>query len=145
MPHVHRVFYVSRARVDPCGPEPRRILEVATGRNARLGVTGLLFFSGDHFAQVLEGPRAALEEVMDSIRRDPRHEMLLEWPVTPAGGERWFPSWAMAYLFDERLEALIERLGRLGEPLPALEATAGELLAAADLSRLGLFRAGDKA
>lgn len=109
-PQLHRLLYVSQAHVDPCGPEPRRILEGATQRNAELGITGLLCFSGDHFAQVLEGPAAALEEVMTSIRADGRHKPLREWPARPVDDGRWFPGWSMGYAYDERLEAVIHAL-----------------------------------
>ncbi len=107
---LHRLLYVSRAHIDPNGPEPRRILEVATERNAELEITGLLCFSGDHFAQVLEGTAAALDELMVSIRGDGRHEMLQEWAARPVDDPRWFPGWSMGYAYDERLEAVIATL-----------------------------------
>ena len=133
MDDLDHVFYVSRAKIDPCGAEPRRILDVATSRNARLKITGVLFYSGEHFAQVLEGPRQPLAEVMDSIRNDARHDMLVEWPQRPYNGVRWFSTWGMAYVFDERLDALLGRLSRMVPPLPPLEPLARELLAGIDL------------
>jgi hypothetical protein len=123
---LHRLLYLSRAQIDPCGPEPRRILEVATERNAALDVTGVLCFSGDHFAQVLEGPPEAVDELMTSIRADSRHKVLREWPSRHVEGGRWFPGWSMAYAYDERLEATIAALADDPEadlPLDELAAT----------------------
>lgn len=114
----HRLFYVSKALIDPCGSAPREILDIATERNAALGVTGVLCFSGDHFAQLLEGDQGALAQLMDSIRRDPRHQMLQEWPAETALDARWFGRWAMGYAYDERLEALVRDL--FGASSPAL-------------------------
>lgn len=108
---LHRLLYVSRACIDPCGDEPRRILEVATHRNASLDVTGLLCFSGDHFAQILEGQAAAIESLMTSIRVDPRHRMLREWPARAvADGVRLFPRWVMGYCHDEQLDRAMVQL-----------------------------------
>ena len=110
-PALHRLLYVSRARVDPGGAEPRRILEVATHRNAELNVTGLLCFSGEHFAQILEGPAPAIASLMDAIRTDPRHQMLREWPARPASdGLRLFPRWAMGYCHDAQLHRALVHL-----------------------------------
>lgn len=109
-PQLHRLLYISRAHIDPSGAEPRRILDVATERNAELQVTGLLCFSGDHFAQVLEGSAAAVDELMTSIRADGRHKLLREWPARPVDDGRWFPGWSMGYAYDDRLEAVVATL-----------------------------------
>lgn len=124
LPVFHRLLYISRAHIDPCGPEPRRILDVSTQRNASMAVTGLPCFSGDHFAQVLEGMRERLELLMVSIRADVRHQVLREWPARSSdGGGRWYPGWSMAYAYDERLEHVAARLvadPRAQMPLDAL-------------------------
>ncbi|KQW44587.1 hypothetical protein ASD88_17540 [Pelomonas sp. Root662] len=102
---------MSRAHIDPCGEEPRRILDVATARNASMGVTGLLCFSGDHFAQILEGSTAALAALMSAIRTDARHHMLREWqPREAADGRRLFPAWAMGYTHDDRLDRAMTQM-----------------------------------
>jgi hypothetical protein len=124
---LQRLFYISRAHVDPCGTEPRRILEVATQRNASLDVTGALCCSGEHFAQVLEGPGDALDELMRSIRADGRHTVLVEWPRAGAADARWYPGWAMGWVLDERLEALLAQL-LASTPRPPFEPAARRLL-----------------
>lgn len=133
---LHRLFYISQALIlDPCGPEPRRIIDVATVRNAELQVTGLLWYSGEHFAQVLEGSADALAALMGDIRADQRHRVLLEWPAEPVADERWYPAWAMGYLHDERLETVLGSLARLPAPLPPIDAIVPRLQAGVDLFR----------
>ncbi|RZL37231.1 MAG: BLUF domain-containing protein [Rubrivivax sp.] len=132
-PALHRLLYVSEARIDPCGPEPRAILEVAARRNAQLDVTGLLCFSGEHFAQILEGSTAAIETLMTSIRRDSRHILLREWqPQAVPDERRLFPAWAMGFSHDERLDAAMGQLAREPHDLP-LDTVAELLFVGLDL------------
>ena len=72
------------------------IVSVSRSRNAALGVTGALVMARSHFAQVLEGERRAVDELMLSIRRDRRHSGLNVVDVAEIA-ERRFPLWAMAY------------------------------------------------
>ncbi|MCW7541097.1 hypothetical protein OOT46_25100 [Aquabacterium sp. A7-Y] len=74
MAPVYRPFYISRSSVDPRGPEPRRILKVATARNAELGVIGLLFCSGDRLADTLarlaSGAHPPMLPPLEALARD---------------------------------------------------------------------------
>lgn len=95
---IHALLYASRARL--AGPEAAAavadLVAVSRARNARLGVTGALVYSGGHFAQILEGGSAAVAELMRSIGRDPRHAdvtVLSEGPT----GQRRFADWSLAY------------------------------------------------
>ena len=72
---MNALLYVS-TRLYPAiseGHEVAGIIAVARSRNAALDVTGALVVTTDHYAQLLEGPPAALEQLLASIRRDPRH------------------------------------------------------------------------
>ncbi|MBJ7439271.1 MAG: BLUF domain-containing protein [Sphingopyxis sp.] len=72
------------------------IVAISRGRNAALEVTGALIFSGDMFAQIIEGPAEAIAELRASITRDVRHREIL----TMADGEqnrRQFADWSLAY------------------------------------------------
>ncbi|CAN7330011.1 diguanylate cyclase domain-containing protein [Rhizobacter sp. LjRoot28] len=138
-PALQRLFYVSRSRIDPQAQEQQRTLELAKQRNAALGVTGVLIFSGDHFAQVLEGSPEAIETLMKSIRADSRHEVLREWPHQPANDHRWFPDWSMAYAYDERLTTMANRLIGDKRSQAPLDAVAPTLFAAIE-SYQGPFR-----
>lgn len=116
---LHQVFYISRAALDEA-VDIQDIVQVSRARNGPLQVTGALLTSGEHFAQVLEGPREALELLMRSIRRDPRHSILYEWPSRPTAA-RWYADWSMGYLQNDTLEALIRHLAHAAPPLPPLE------------------------
>lgn len=48
----------------------------AKAKNRLLGVTGLLYYTGTHFLQVLEGPDNHIDELMATILQDPRHKNL---------------------------------------------------------------------
>jgi hypothetical protein len=96
---LRRIVYVSR--VAPGIAEPRQemldhILASARRNNARRGVTGALLFSRRRFAQVLEGPPRAVEEVFETIQLDMRHDHIAVLQVvTPV--VRAFADWSMAF------------------------------------------------
>ena len=95
---VYSLCYVSRALVP--ADDARRIVadivSISRGRNAVLDVTGALLFSGAHFAQILEGPREGVKELMMSIERDTRHA---DVTIVREGRieARAFASWSLAY------------------------------------------------
>jgi hypothetical protein len=68
----------------------------AQSRNPELGLTGVLIFSGLHFAQFLEGPEASLEIMKTSICRDDRHTGVLTLQAHPIE-QRRYRRWALAY------------------------------------------------
>lgn len=98
MPIERSLLYVSRKRIPAALDEwtVAQIVEVARARNVTLNVTGALVATTDHFAQILEGPAAAIIELMDSIHRDPRHNEVTTLRVN-AISQRSFPTWSMAY------------------------------------------------
>jgi Sensors of blue-light using FAD len=95
---LHKLLYVSRA-TPQARDRPDAIEEIvaaARSRNAALGVTGMLIFTQDNFAQILEGPGHALDRLMRSIERDPRHtevRTLLRQEIE----SRTFQGWRMGY------------------------------------------------
>jgi hypothetical protein len=95
---LRRVVYVSH--IAPGVAQPRQamleeILAAARRNNARCGVTGALLYSDRRFAQVLEGPPEAVEELFETIQMDTRHDHITVLQVsTPAG--RVFGDWSMA-------------------------------------------------
>ncbi|MGP3699271.1 BLUF domain-containing protein [Rhodobacter sp. NSM] len=70
------------------------IVEISRARNARMQVTGVLFFADNHFLQWLEGPAAAVSEIMGHILRDARHSAI-EILAEEAISERRFAGWHM--------------------------------------------------
>jgi hypothetical protein len=81
------------------------ILIVSRSRNSQLGITGVLYDDGQHFMQVLEGPRRNVDSVFDSIVNDRRHT-----DISVIGREarlrRDFSSWTMAFVSQEQLTKL---------------------------------------
>ena len=96
------------------------IVAVSRARNARLQVTGALITSPGRFAQILEGPRAAVDELMDSIRRDRRHAEVEVLLYDAIDGRR-FPDWSLAYsgasvFVDGLIRILVERTSPQPDP-----------------------------
>ncbi len=79
------------------------LLAEARVKNARNGITGALFCSADHFAQAIEGPRPAVERLLEAIQRDSRHRdvVVLE---TSEVDKRLFADWTMAYVNPDKTE-----------------------------------------
>lgn len=102
---LRRVVYVSHALPD----EPdmaatlASILDAARRNNARAGVTGALLYSERRFAQVLEGPPAAVEEIFETIQCDPRHDNVAVLKVT-SPVMRAFADWSMAFVHAPRVQ-----------------------------------------
>ena len=97
---LHRLVYCSRnaladAHAD-VAREVEHILAVSRRNNARDGITGALLYGEGCFAQVLEGPPAAVERTFERIRYDFRHADVL---VLARGAvqARLFEDWSMAY------------------------------------------------
>lgn len=117
-------FYVSRSNVESIA-DVQSIIRVARSRNAACGVTGLLVYSGEHFAQMLEGPAEAVAPIVAAIRADPRHRILWERPLA-AIDHRWFGDWSMGYIYHDGLDTMLQSidarggLPRLDEIVPAL-------------------------
>jgi hypothetical protein len=65
--------------------------------NEAAEITGALLFSDTNFAQVLEGPRDAVERLYETLNTDVRHKDLLLLQTEPLAA-RQFPQWSMAYI-----------------------------------------------
>jgi hypothetical protein len=95
------------------------ILRVARARNVALNVTGALVLYDDWFAQVLEGPEAAVMTLYEKIRRDPRHDRVVVDNSQTVEG-RLFGNWAMALVAEHREPdvPLIATTGGLSQGAP---------------------------
>lgn len=92
---LHRLLYVSTATRPLTAADLNGLVASAEARNARLGVTGLLIYTGKHFMQLLEGERDTVENLFASICSDPRHTHVARLIAEPARA-RACPDWAMA-------------------------------------------------
>ena len=89
-----RLLYASRS-VEPVTPAMiESILASSRRHNPELGITGILCHSGDIFMQVLEGGRAPVNELYNSIVRDARHRDVTILQCVEIS-ERRFASWTM--------------------------------------------------
>jgi Sensors of blue-light using FAD len=89
--------YTSRARLDLASSGLADIHEAARHLNALDGITGLLVFDGIRFLQIIEGAEEAIDNLVERLRRDPRHSAL-EIRDERFVEERSFPDWSMALI-----------------------------------------------
>ncbi len=108
---MHRIIYISTARVEPTREMVADILRQSYRNNRRDGLTGLLVVGGRRFLQVLEGDRERLDAAYVRIKEDPRHFALVELGRRPITG-RGFGDWDMGcrLLSGDNLEALVSDL-----------------------------------
>lgn len=86
--------YTSRARLDLSSGDLADIHEAARHLNALDGITGLLVFDGVRFLQIIEGSEEAIDNLVERLRRDPRHSAL-EIRDERLVEQRSFPDWSM--------------------------------------------------
>ena len=95
---LHSLLYVSESALHPDQAEGEvcSIVDAAVIANQRMDITGALIFTGQHFAQIIEGDFPQIESLIKVISLDRRHRKprILERLDI---GERRFSSWAMAY------------------------------------------------
>jgi hypothetical protein len=92
--NLKTLTYTSLASLDLSSEDIEAILRTARTANALDGITGLLVFNGTHFMQVVEGAPNAIDDLLDRLRRDPRHSGV-EIRDERAINERFFPDWSM--------------------------------------------------
>ena len=72
------------------------LLRLSRIKNEARGLTGMLLYRDGTYLQFLEGQRRDIGELLDRLRRDPRHRdiRILRQGTLP---ERLFPDWSMAF------------------------------------------------
>ncbi|MEQ8165947.1 MAG: BLUF domain-containing protein [Alphaproteobacteria bacterium] len=92
-----QVIYASAA-VEKFSPEAlHELLAKSRRHNGAQGITGLLVYHEGSFLQVLEGPSAAVDRLIEIIKGDSRHHrfQLLWRDLVP---EREFGGWSMGFV-----------------------------------------------
>lgn len=112
---LRSLTYTSLARPDLGPPDFEAIHRTAQRENAARAITGLLIFNGTHFLQVLKGEPPHLAQLLDNLRRDPRHSNVQVRHDDPIEA-RSFPGWSMELLNVSPVEA--EALDTVSERLP---------------------------
>jgi blue light- and temperature-responsive anti-repressor len=98
---VYKILYCSKNLIE--GENAKRdaeithILQTSRRNNKEQNVTGALLFDSGYFAQALEGPRLAIEQIFERIQRDPRHGDVTVLS-SQTRGHRDFPDWSMAHI-----------------------------------------------
>ena len=72
------------------------LIEQIRPKNERLGVTGLLLYSGGNVIQTLEGDTTTVDTIFDAIRADARHDRVRVVDRRLVD-ERAFASWSMGF------------------------------------------------
>ena len=98
-----RLIYRSHSKIDG-GKEMREqalasILKVARKNNPAVGITGALVLYEDWFAQVLEGEKQTVVDLLSKIEVDPRHSGVKVYEEVP-NAKRTFGKWAMALVAE---------------------------------------------
>ena len=107
--------YTSLARLDLDASDLEAIHRTARDVNALEGITGLLIFNGTHFLQIIEGAPEAIDDLVERLRRDPRHSGL-EIRDQRAVEQRSFPDWAMELVKVNA--SYFEAKDKVGDRLP---------------------------
>jgi len=91
---MRRVIYISRSRIGDDPDELDAIVDSSSASNIVAGITGMLWWDGNNFAQVLEGPHEAVDRAMQRILADIRHtDIAVVFDRAVAG--RMFGEWGM--------------------------------------------------
>lgn len=99
-------------------------------RNRGRGITGVLVFVEGVFLQILEGEKDVVLNLMETIKRDPRHHGIKVYRERETD-ERAFASWSMAYLSPSAEEvsrwAELEGTTTMATVLASLDSEPGRL------------------
>ena len=95
---MDRLLYISDSRIDHLDADSfeTEVVVAARIKNAILGLSGALLFTGAHFAQILEGPKPSIDAMMQSLQNDDRHENIAVIERSAIDTRR-FADWQMAY------------------------------------------------
>lgn len=139
-PPLIRVVYQSTSLISRIQgafrAELASILESCARRNPALGVTGVLIYERGRFIQLLEGPPASVDELLDDIETDTRHGIFKILWRTPAT-TRMFEQWSMAFV-DAGAAPLPAGAASLWEHAGPMELAARLAFAAEHLSVLSV-------
>ncbi|UPL48660.1 BLUF domain-containing protein [Hymenobacter sublimis] len=93
---MNHLVYMSRAVRPLSDDDLKALLEQCRRDNAQHGVTGVLFYSHGHIAQLIEGDPAIIEPLYEKISRDGRHSNVVQLVNKPIAN-RSFAEWSMAF------------------------------------------------
>ena len=69
----------------------------------------MLTYGGGMFLQWLEGPHHFVHELMALIRKDPRHDCVLQLHAMSAVQDRIFPDWSMELVEPQDIRSVLDQ------------------------------------
>ncbi|AYA36407.1 BLUF domain-containing protein [Hymenobacter oligotrophus] len=93
---MNHIIYMSRAVRPLSDKDLHELLEQCRRDNARLDVTGVLFYSHGNIAQLIEGEPEQLDPLYERISRDGRHSHVQKLADKTIDA-RSFAGWSMAF------------------------------------------------
>lgn len=116
---LFRLIYVSTATPGLTEEDMEQILNVSQSNNEERYITGYLVHNGPSFMQLIEGPRAEIEEIFSRIVADIRHSGVVRILAEKAE-HRAFPRWSMNYFRVDKPGQKGSMLVRSDDPVDAL-------------------------
>ena len=127
---IFQLIYSSWAASDLDMADLAEMLAESRIRNRARGITGVLVLVDGVFLQILEGEKDTVLDLMETIKRDPRHSGIKVYRERETD-ERAFASWSMAYLSPSAEEvsrwAELDGTTTIGTVLSSLESEPGRL------------------
>ena len=105
---IYSLVYCSRASADVDEAAVANIIRAAQRDNPRQGITGLLVFGSGIFFQWLEGPRERVTDLMGRLRKDTRHNSIVQLSDSEEVRERLFPDWDMELVGSDDIRDVLE-------------------------------------
>lgn len=91
-----RIYYCSTATEGVGVEDFKQILETAQRNNTARDLSGMLTFNSRIFLQVLEGHRERINDLYNTLEKDPRHEKLMILKYERISQRDW-ADWSMAF------------------------------------------------
>lgn len=105
---IYSLVYCSRASAGIDEAAVANIIRAAQRDNPRQGITGLLVFGSGIFFQWLEGSREQVMGLMGRLRKDTRHNSIVQLSESEEVRERLFPDWDMELVGSEDIRDVLE-------------------------------------
>ena len=104
---LHCLVYTSVANQKLSDKHLKSLLAKCRQNNERRNITGILLYLDPFFIQILEGDKAVVEALFDTIKSDARHQkvrIIYQKPIEV----RSFPNWTMGFnkISDENVEVV---------------------------------------
>lgn len=96
------LLYVSRIGEKEPPSTAAKILSIARTNNKLFGITGLLLFDGEFFAQYFEGSSAHVAQLWANLQADLRHQDVVLLDQGTAESRR-FPTFLMGYVAEDHM------------------------------------------